>query len=94
MGVVCAEDLNQTAQDTLEVDENVVLGDGEGTYTELEEKINQASGTITLDKDYKYDSSDVGRYITLSNKNLTIEGNNKTIDGDHKVGFLDLSIVI
>lgn len=77
MGVVCAEDSNQTAQDTLEVDEVDVLGDGVGTYTELETKLNQSTGSISLDKDYKYDSSDVNKtYIILSKKNLTIDGNN------------------
>lgn len=92
MGVVCADDSNQTAQDTLEVDEVDVLGDGVGTYTELETKLNQYTASISLDKDYKYDSNDGEKtYIKLSDKTLAIDGNSKTIDGNQKAGFLNLS---
>lgn len=92
MGVVCADDSNQTAQDTLEVDEVDVLGDAEGTYTELETNLNQSTGSISLDKDYKYDSNDGEKtYIKLSDKTLVIDGNSKTIDGNQKAGFLNLS---
>ena len=63
-------------------DEEETVGASAGTFSELQDIINQsASGsTISLDKDYAYDSgfNDSGIQI---NKSLTINGNGHTLDG-------------
>ena len=54
----------------------------DGTFTALQKKINNAESgsTISLDKDYSYDSGFSTRGI-LINKNLTINGNGHTLNG-------------
>lgn len=58
---------------------------GEGTFTALEEKINNATSgsTINLKNDYIYDEG-FGNNIIVINKELTINGNGHTIDANHK----------
>ena len=59
-----------------------VLGATAGTFTELQNKIdNAASGsTITLDKDYNYDEGFKKTGISIS-KSLTINGNGHSLNG-------------
>ena len=92
MGAVCAEDANQTAQDTLGIAENDVLsGDSQGSYAELDNLIESSTdSTVELDKDYMYMDTD-NTYINLNHLNLTIDGNEKSIDGNNKAGFLKIS---
>ena len=54
----------------------------DGTFSALQQKINNAEeGTvITLDKNYTYDDGFSKRGIQI-NKNLTINGNGHTLDG-------------
>ncbi|MBE6491062.1 MAG: hypothetical protein E7Z83_09440 [Methanobrevibacter sp.] len=92
MGAVCAEDANQTAQDTLGIAENDVLSDdSQGSYAELDNLIESSTdSTVELDKDYMYMDTD-NTYINLNHLNLTIDGNEKSIDGNNKAGFLKIS---
>ena len=98
LSAVAAEDLNQTATafdgedkaltETVSTD---VLEADRGTFTDLQNKINttEAGSTITLDRDYAYNSGfDVGG-ITIS-KNMTIEGNGHTLDGMSASRILNL----
>ena len=96
MGVVCAEDINETAQnpleiadsDTLEVtNQDVISASTEKNYTDLSNDINNANDSISLDYDYIYSDSDLNKTIKIT-KNFTIEGNNHYIDGNSKAGAL------
>lgn len=63
-----------------------ILSDGEGTFTELQELIDNSDGTLNLSKNYKYDSSvDSAKKdgITIT-KAITINGNGYSIDGDNQ----------
>lgn len=85
VGVSAADDVNQTIDDdTLSVSiDNELSAKDSGTFTELQEKINnaQAGSTITLNNDYlRDDSSDPNRIII--DKALTINGNGHKIDVD------------
>ena len=61
--------------------ENDLLETSSGTFTELQNKINNASegSTITLENDYIYDNGFDGEGISIS-KTLTIQGNGHSID--------------
>lgn len=55
-----------------------------GTYTDLNNEINNAGSTLILDKDYKYNStSDSGLATSgiVISKDITIDGAGHTIDG-------------
>ncbi|WP_405268220.1 pectate lyase-like adhesive domain-containing protein [Methanobrevibacter sp.] len=69
---------------------NDVVGDADdGTFTALQNKINNASkgDTIILDKDYAYDEGFSTRGIEIK-KDLTIDGNGHTLDGLSKSRIL------
>ena len=73
---VSAVDLNQTVtQDVLSVDE--------GTFSQLQDIVNNAENgsTINLDNDYVYDGDNDGEGINIT-KDITINGNGYTLDGN------------
>ena len=95
---IASEDTNQVIEET-EIDDTLAIGEDEviaqtdndeilskddGTFTALQNKINNAASgsTITLENDYAYDNGfDIeGIYIS---KSLTINGNGHTLDGNH-----------
>ena len=90
--VSAAEDVNQTiddadasvsSADTLGVslsDDEIVGSADNGTFTDLQKKIDDADdgATIELENDYTYKSS----AITI-NKTITIDGNGYTLDGNN-----------
>lgn len=86
MGVVCAEDANQTAQDTLELNDaqDVICDASEKSYNDLSKEISEASDSITLESDYKYNDTDSVKNIEFKNRHFTIDGNNHTIYADGK----------
>ena len=65
-----------------------------GTFSELNELINNASagGTVTLTKDYTYDSTSDSSYIDgiSISKSLTIDGCGFTIDGNKQARMFDV----
>ncbi len=85
VGVVCAEDANQTAQDTLELTDtqDVISVTPEKSYTDLFNAIDKTDDSITLESDYKYMETDNITHIIFKN-NYTIDGNNHVIDADGK----------
>ena len=80
------DNIDQT-NDTLGVFENVeeLSAKDDGTFTALQEKINNApaGSTITLENDYKYDA-DFDKNGILIDKKLSINGNGYTIDGSNR----------
>lgn len=60
MGVVCAEDVNQTVQDTLELSDtqDVLSNPTEKSYDDLSSEINKSEDSITLESDYKFKETD------------------------------------
>ena len=53
MGVVCAEDANQTAQDTLQITDtqDVISNSSEKSYDDLFKIIDESDDSITLESD-------------------------------------------
>ena len=86
MTAVSASDIEQTDADTdvIAVSNNDVLGDGvdSGTFSDLQDKINNAGegSTIELLNNYTYGDAFLAGGIII-NKSITIEGNGFTIDG-------------
>ena len=76
-----------------QVNDDLISGKENGTFTELQLKIVLASdgGTINLDKDYYYDNIlnlSTGVFI---NKDLTINGNGHTLDGLSKSRIFNIN---
>lgn len=89
MGVACAEDVNQDAQDTLEIsDTNEVISNttpAVKTYDDLAyDIINKSDDSITLESDYIYQESDKNDLIEFTGVDFTINGNNHVIDANNK----------
>lgn len=63
--------------------EDLVSSSSKGTFTELQNLINNASvgSTVTLEKDYAYNSEFKSTAGILISKDLTIDGKGHTIDG-------------
>ena len=92
MGVVCAEDANQTAQDTLELsDTQDILSDtSEKSYNDLSSEIDNSTSSITLESDYKFKETDSVKYFEFKT-DYTINGNNHAIDADGKTIMFKVS---
>ena len=93
MWVVCAQDVTDTAQDTLEIDDSqtVLANSTSKTYDDLSELVDKSGDSISLESDYKYNQgTDKVKNISIYKKNLTINGNNHAIDGDGKTTFLKI----
>ena len=93
MGVVFAEDANQTVPDTLELDDaqDIISDAPEMSYDGLSKKINESTDSITLESDYKYNDTDSIKQIEFKNKNFIIDGNNHAIDADGKTGIFKVT---
>ena len=98
LSVSAIEDVNQTIDNTkdmgtLSVSENidVISAKDAGTFTALQEKINNAreGSTINLENDYKYDSGFSTDGITI-NKELTIDGKGYAIDGNNMARIFNI----
>ena len=84
LSVSATEDVNQTYDDALSVStDNEISAKDAGTFTALQEKINNAprDSTIYLENDYKYDEGFSSEGIEIKYGDLTIDGNGHTIDG-------------
>ncbi len=92
-------DSNLMAESVSEYDLSMFLSDEEiqgsadnGTFTDLQKKIDDAyaGSTITLENDYKYNSGFSSEGISI-NKTLTIDGNGHVIDalGQSRIFFIN-----
>ena len=77
MGFVSAQD---SVNDTLETD--IPITEGIGSFSELENSINNANDTLEITKDYKNDNYTNG--IRIARDNLVINGNNHAVDGNNQ----------
>ena len=86
VGVVCAQDTNQTVPDTLQLNDaqDVISDTPELSYDDLSKNITKSSDSITLESDYKYKDTDSVKNIEFTNRVFTIDGNNHEIDADGK----------
>ena len=91
--VLSSDDTN-----TISIDDrnNEIISDSNsGNFTELSQQIQSGSGTINLDKDYKYavgdDVPETGIVVPNQNARITINGNGHTIDGSNLVRFLQIN---
>ena len=88
MAGVSAGDVNQTI-----FSDTSILGNADGgTFTELQDKINNAEdgSTLTLENNYTYDNSFKGEYISIA-KNITVDGNGYTIDANNASGIFNIN---
>ncbi len=81
VGVVFAEDSNQT--DAVGITSDDIVSSGDKTYNDLFNVINTSDkDNIQLNYDYTYNDSDRYGAMGLYNGNFTINGNNHFIDGN------------
>ena len=78
---------------SISLTDNEIQGSADnGTFTDLQKKINNADvgSTITLENDYKYNSGFSTEGISI-NKTLTINGNGHVIDalGQSRIFFIN-----
>lgn len=80
------------AADNSTLDDNNILSDSDGTFTDLSELINGDETVINLDKNYKYVSGDsVSSDGITINKAITINGNGCTIDASGSVRIFQIT---
>ena len=84
-----SEDINESV---ISSSEDEILKTDDGSFTALQNKINEASegSTITLENDYTYDDGFSTDGIKI-NKSLTIDGKGYTIDGKSQSRIFHLS---
>lgn len=98
ISAVSAENLN-TTDDSVAIDEKNVstvsddtdsLSDDEGTFSQLQDMIDNATegSTITLGKNYSYDDGFSQEGISIT-KNIIINGNNFTLNGKNSGRIFD-----
>ena len=75
---------------TISLPENTtLLGDGEGSFSDLSGHLN---GDYTLDKDYKYSSSDTAYISGITiDQSITIDGKGHSIDGDNQARIFNIA---
>ena len=77
------------SQELLQVNENEdMLSAGDGSFTELQNLINENSGTLTLEKNYVFND---GENPISIDKSITIIGNGHKIDGAGKSSILKIT---
>ncbi|WP_295614755.1 Ig-like domain repeat protein [uncultured Methanobrevibacter sp.] len=90
LSVSATEDVNQTVDDVLSVSsDNEISAMDAGTFTALQEKIDNAGAgsTIYLENDYKYDQGFSSDGIVINHK-ITIDGNGQRVFDIH--AYLEL----
>ena len=92
-GVSAADDVNQTVDDdslSVSIDNGLGTKDN-GTFTALQEKINNApaGSTVNLENGYSFDEGFRKEGIFI-NKQLTINGNGYTIDGNNGARIFEI----
>ncbi|WP_407421236.1 hypothetical protein [Methanobrevibacter sp.] len=85
--VSAADDASQTFSDT-----SILASTDGGTFTELQEKVNNAEegSTINLENDYAYDDAFSNNGIFI-NKSLTIDGKGHTLDGKNSARIFSIA---
>ena len=79
-------------QATGQANDDETIGEtDDGTFTALQQKINDAgiNATITLSNNYTYNNGFSTKGISI-NKDLTIDGQGHTINGDHKARIFNV----
>ncbi len=73
-------------------DSNVIDEEDNGTFTALQQKIDNAedNSTIIIENNYTYDDEFTAEGI-LINKNLTIDGKGYTINANHQLGIFNIT---
>ena len=73
--------------------QKVLKTDGEGTFTILQQRIDEAGPVLELTSSYKFISGtdDTYRNGVTINKTITIIGNDKTIDGDNLARIFNIT---
>lgn len=87
MGAVCAQDANQTLQDTLEISDSqeVISNSSVKSFDDLAyDIVNKSDDTISLESDYVYQGTEKNKFIQFENVEFTINGNNHIIDANNK----------
>ncbi|WP_407432535.1 right-handed parallel beta-helix repeat-containing protein, partial [Methanobrevibacter sp.] len=89
-GSIAVENFENSVNNIYLSDKEILGSAEDGTFTDLQKKINDASegSTISLEKNYIYNSGFSTYGITI-NKVLTINGNGHTIDALGKSGIFD-----
>ena len=78
------------SNDVLKLNENEsVLKDGEGTFTDLQNEINAATGSFTLTRDYVFNDGD--KVITVNKDNFVLYGASYTVDGAGKSRIFEIT---
>ena len=66
-----------------------IQASGEGTFSQLNSEISSHTGSIKLNKDYKFNPTS-DKSITIA-KNIIIDGNGHTIDGSNRVRCININ---
>ena len=97
-GAVCAADdisdeiISNDGQDTLEITQDDIYSDSEDSFTNLTEKIENASTTLDLTGDYAFNNAtDNNKGILISRDNFVLNGNGHTIDAKNQSRIFNIT---
>ena len=97
-GAVCAADdisdeiISNDGQDTLEITQDDIYSDSEDSFTNLTEKIENASTTLDLTNDYTFNNAtDNNKGILISRDNFVLNGNGHTIDAKNQSRIFNIT---
>ena len=98
VGAVCAADdisdeiISNDGQDTLEITQDDIYSDSEDSFTNLTEKIENASTTLDLTGDYAFNNAtDNNKGILISRDNFVLNGNGHTIDAKNQSRIFNIT---
>ena len=95
---VCASDANDTAmasensmqiESTQEISE--ILTDNAGTFTQLDEDIDDSQDTFEMQHDYTFSNESDNGPVVIDKSNFTINGNNHILDGNKQSGIFKIT---
>ena len=84
--------VNNQVDEIIGIENSEILSEGEGTFTELKELLeNPSDVNIILNKNYIFSSGDRNERILIKNDSLTINGNNHIIDAQSLSSIFEIT---
>ena len=89
---ICDETISYDGQDTLEISQDDVYTADEPSFADLTTKIENATDTLDLTQDYKFNNeTDNNAGIAIAKDNFVLNGNGFTIDANNQARIFNIT---